>query len=266
MVVSELREEMAEHERQAQDPERIPVLQVKRRRLLLRKRPGPSPRWVRDSGAGKYWRCLERTVQGSRRCLRVVAGLGTPSRGVVRLNGRTITYVSPEQRTKLGIHMLPGGKSVFPTMTVAQNLEMGAYAYRKDRDDRDRRIARVLGLFPVLAAKRLGPCRFTFWWSTADVGAGESALARSGDPPHRRAVSRTCPVAVQELLAVLERLRDEGLTIVVVEQSVDVALSIADGRCSWKRERSDSRDWPKTSANETTFSVPSSSAKAVAED
>ena len=55
---------------------------------------------------------------------------------------------------KYGIRLLPGGKGVFPQMTVRENLEMGAYIYRDDHADRERRIARVLDLFDVLADRQ----------------------------------------------------------------------------------------------------------------
>ena len=70
------------------------------------------------------------------------------------MHGTTITYVAPEQRVKYGIRLLPGGKGVFPHMTIRENLEMGAYIYRGDHADRDRRIARVLDLFAVLADRQ----------------------------------------------------------------------------------------------------------------
>ena len=62
---------------------------------------------------------------------------------MVRLNGRTVTYATPEQRSRLGIHLLPGGKGVFGEMTITENLEMGGFAYRSDRADLRRRIERV---------------------------------------------------------------------------------------------------------------------------
>ena len=150
-------------------------------------------------------------------------------------------------------------------MTVAQNLEMGAYAYRKDRDDRDPTHRTGAGSLSHPRGQILGPCRFTFRWPTTDVGAGARAL----HDPEILLIDELslglAPVAVQELLAVLERLRDEGLTIVVVEQSVDVALSIADRAVFMEKGEVRFEDWRKTSAVATTCSVPSSSAKEVAE-
>ncbi len=226
LVVAELREEMEEHERQAQSPDHIPALQVNNIDFSY-----GQVQVLHGVGfevhKGEILALLGTNGAGKSSILRVIAGLGTPSRGVVRLNGKTITYVSPEQRAKLGIHMLPGGKAVFPSMTVAENLEIGAYFYRKDAGDRDRRIARVLDLFPVLAG-----CLS----SRADSLSGGQqqmlGLARAlmHDPEVLLIDELSlglAPIIVQEVVGVLRRLHEEGLTIVIVEQSVDVALSIA---------------------------------------
>ncbi|MEO2157236.1 MAG: MFS transporter, partial [Acidimicrobiales bacterium] len=91
---------------------------------------------------------------GKSTILRVISGLGIPQRGVVRLGGRTVTYTSPQLRSRLGIQQLPGGKGVFPDMTVRQNLVMGAYIHRHDSADVERRIASVLELFPDLERRQ----------------------------------------------------------------------------------------------------------------
>ena len=227
LVVAELQEEMAEHERQAQEPDRIPVLQVNNIDFSY-----GNVQVLHDVGfevyRGEVLALLGTNGAGKSSILRVIAGLGTASRGVVRLNGRTITYVSPENRAKLGIHMLPGGKSVFPSMTVAQNLEMGAYMYRKDPADRQRRIDRVLELFPDLAAKLSDRAESLSGGQQQMLGLARALL----HDPEVLLIDELslglAPVIVQELLGILERLSDEGLTIVIVEQSIDIALSIAD--------------------------------------
>jgi ABC-type branched-subunit amino acid transport system ATPase component len=147
---------------------------------------------------------------------------------VVRLHGTAITYVAPEQRVKYGIRLLPGGKGVFPQMTIRENLEMGAYVYRSDAEDCERRIARVLELFSALADRQ-----------------DELAASLSGGQQQMLALAITLlhdpdvllidelslglsPIVVQELLGVVERLKEGGMTIVIVEQSLNVALAIAD--------------------------------------
>ena len=96
LVVAELQEEMAEHERQAHSPDRIPVLQVNNIDFSY-----GQVQVLHDVGfevyRGEIVALLGTNGAGKSSILRVIAGLGTPSRGVVRLNGKTITYVSPEK-------------------------------------------------------------------------------------------------------------------------------------------------------------------------
>jgi ABC-type branched-subunit amino acid transport system ATPase component/predicted MFS family arabinose efflux permease len=227
LVVGELQEELAEHNRQRADPERIPAIQVNNVDysygpvqvlfdVAFDVRPGEVLALLGTNGAGKS------TI------LRVIAGLGTPSRGVVRLHGRTITYTTPEQRARLGVRILIGGKGVYPAMSVRENLEMAAFVYRKDEADLQRRIERVNDLFPALASKQRDPA--------ATLSGGQQqmlALAMTLlHEPDVLAIDELslglAPVLVQELLGVIERLKREGMTIIIVEQSLNVALSIAD--------------------------------------
>ena len=165
---------------------------------------------------------------GKSTILRVISGLGIPQRGVVRLGGRTVTYTSPQLRSRLGIQQLPGGKGVFSDMTVRQNLVMGSYIHRHDSVDVERRIASVLELFPDLERRQ-----------------GQRASSMSGGQQQMLALARVllhepeillidelslglAPTVVQDLLELIERLQERGQTIILVEQSLNVALSIAD--------------------------------------
>jgi ABC-type branched-subunit amino acid transport system ATPase component len=227
LVVAELREELDEHQRQQASPTTIPALQVNAVDFSY-----GHVQVLFDVGfevrKGEVLALLGTNGAGKSTILRVIAGLGTPSRGVVRLDGVTITYVAPEQRVHLGIRLLPGGKGVFPQMTVRENLEMAAYIYRQDHADRERRIARVLGLFRDLAGRQ-----------------SQTAASLSGGQQQMLALAMTLihdpevllidelslglsPIVVQELLGIVEQLKAEGVTMVVVEQSLNVALAIAD--------------------------------------
>jgi ABC-type branched-subunit amino acid transport system ATPase component/predicted MFS family arabinose efflux permease len=227
LVVAELREELDERRRQHEAPDAIPALQVNHVDFAY-----GHVQVLFDVGfdvrKGEVLALLGTNGAGKSTILRAIAGLGTPSRGVVRLDGVTITYVAPEQRVRLGIRLLPGGKGVFPQMTVRQNLEMAAYIYRHDSADRDRRIARVLDLFRDLAGRQ-----------------DQTAASMSGGQQQMLALAMTLlhdpevllvdelslglsPIVVQELIGIVEQLKAEGMTIVVVEQSLNVALAIAD--------------------------------------
>src|SRR5258705_5368521 len=96
---------------------------------------------------------------GKSTILRVISGLEVPERGVVRLNGRNITYVAPENRARMGIVQLPGGKGTFPSLTIDQNLALSSRLAGGTRDEIDQRVEGVLVTFPELAERRKQPAR-----------------------------------------------------------------------------------------------------------
>jgi ABC-type branched-subunit amino acid transport system ATPase component/predicted MFS family arabinose efflux permease len=227
LVVVELQEEMEEHQRQQANPEDIPVLQLSgidfsygHVQILF----GVSFEVKR----GEVLALLGTNGAGKSTALRVASGLETPSRGVVRLNGQDITYTTPEQRSRLGIHLLPGGKGVFGEMTIAENLEMGGFVYRSDKAELRRRIERVYELFPALTKRRK---------ERADSLSGGQqqmlalAIAMLHDPQVLIIDELSlglAPIVVQELIGVVEGLKAEGVTLIIVEQSLNVAAAIAD--------------------------------------
>jgi ABC-type branched-subunit amino acid transport system ATPase component/predicted MFS family arabinose efflux permease len=227
LVVAELREELAEEERRRTNPDDVPAVHVDSIDFSY-----GHVQVLFDIGfevrRGEVLALLGTNGAGKSTILRVIAGLGTPSRGVVRLHGTTITYVSPEQRVRYGIRLLPGGKGVFPHMTVRENLEMGAYVYRSDRADRDRRIARVLDLFDMLADRQSVPA--------ASLSGGQQqllalAITLLHDPDVLLIDELSLglsPIVVEQLLSVVDQLKRDGMTIVIVEQSLNVALAVAD--------------------------------------
>jgi ABC-type branched-subunit amino acid transport system ATPase component/predicted MFS family arabinose efflux permease len=227
LVADELREERDEHDRRVADPDGVPVLQVHGVDFAygsvpvlfgvdLEVRRGEVLALLGTNGAGKST------------LLRLVDGLATPGRGVIRLHGRTITYVAPEQRLRLGIVSLAGGDGVFPELTVADNLAMGAFVYRGDPADVERRIERSLARFPLLRERRAT--------RAGDLSGGQQqvlalAMALLHDPEVLLLDELSlglAPAVVGELLAVVQGLRDEGIAMVVVEQSLNVALALAD--------------------------------------
>jgi ABC-type branched-subunit amino acid transport system ATPase component/predicted MFS family arabinose efflux permease len=163
---------------------------------------------------------------GKSTILRVIAGLGTPSRGAVRLRGRTITYASPEQRNALGIQLLPGGKGVFGSLSVEENLEMGAYTL--SRAVRAERIERAWDLFPGLV-----PARRQAAGSLSGGQQQQLALARVLlHDPELLIIDELslglAPAVVADLLITIEQLKAEGQAMLIVEQSLNVALGVAD--------------------------------------
>jgi ABC-type branched-subunit amino acid transport system ATPase component len=163
---------------------------------------------------------------GKSTLLRVVSGLGVPQRGVVRFNGRTVTYADAETRVKIGIVQLMGGTAIFPPLSVEENLRMGGFLY--SGKDLERRIDRVCELLPVVRQR---------WRSTAgDLSGGEQQMVALAmtllHEPEVLIIDELslglAPLVVQRLLEVVRELQARGMTMIIVEQSLNVALSIAD--------------------------------------
>jgi len=225
LVVEELTEEQEEQQRLAQPDARTPVLQVRNLDFSYGK--------VQvlfdvafDVHKGEVLALLGTNGAGKSTILRVVNGLGVAERGVVRLNGRTITFTDPEVRAKIGIVFLAGGKAIFPSLSVEENLRMAGFRYAKA--DTDERIERVLEVF--------SPLRERMREASGTLSGGQQqmlalAMALMHDPEilliDELSIGLS-PIVVQELLGVVERLRERGVTMVVVEQSLNVALAIAD--------------------------------------
>jgi ABC-type branched-subunit amino acid transport system ATPase component/predicted MFS family arabinose efflux permease len=227
MVVEELLEEQEEHRRRVEHPEDTPVLQVVNCDFSygpvqvlfdvnFEVRKGECVALLGTNGAGKS------TI------LRVVSGLGVPERGVVRLNGRNITYVAPEQRARLGVVQLPGGKGVFPSLTVAQNLTTSARIRGGSKAEVDARVDKVLELFPELDERRKQAAR-TLSGGQQQMLALARVLIHEPDILLIDELSLgLAPVVVQRLLALVDELRERRQTMLIVEQSLNVALAIAD--------------------------------------
>jgi ABC-type branched-subunit amino acid transport system ATPase component/predicted MFS family arabinose efflux permease len=227
LIVEEMREAETEHERLRAHPDDIPVLQLRNIDFSygavqvlfdvnLDVRKGETLALLGTNGAGKS------TV------LRVVSGLGIPSRGVVRLNGHSMTLASPETRVRWGIHHLAGGHAIFAPMSVRENLEMGGFAYRHDHNDRRERFDRALGVFPELETRLSDPAGSLSGGQQQMLGL---AMALMHDPEILLIDELSlglAPVVVESLLAVVDRLKQEHQTMIIVEQSLNVALSIAD--------------------------------------
>ncbi len=227
LVVGELREEQQEHHRQAADPESIPVLQVNDIDFSY-----GNVQVLFDVGfevrKGEVLALLGTNGAGKSTILKVIAGLTTAERGVVRLNGRAISYVSAEKRNGMGIHLLAGGAGVFPDMSIEDNVAIAAMPYRSDSIEHEARVARAWGLFPELEGRRKA--------LAGNLSGGEQqklalAMTLLHDPEVLLIDELSlglAPTVVQNLLAVIDELKAQGMTMIIVEQSLNVALSIAD--------------------------------------
>ncbi len=166
---------------------------------------------------------------GKSTLLRVVSGLLLPQRGSVRLDGRDITYVAPERRVRMGVQQIPGGKAVFAPLTVWENLLVDADALDDvSSAERNHRLERCFEVFPQLEQRRDQRAGTLSGGEQQMLALAKAVVTR----PRLLLVDELslglAPTIVGQLLERLRLLKEDGTSIVLVEQSVNVALSVAD--------------------------------------
>jgi branched-chain amino acid transport system ATP-binding protein len=179
-------------------------------------RPGEITALLGTNGAGKST------------LLRAIGGVAPITAGTVRLDDVDLRALDPDQVAGAGIAQMPGGAGVFPSLTVDENLRVAAWGIRHEGQRVRDRTAEVRSRFPVLES-RAGD-------QAGDLSGGQQqqlalAMALLGEPSLLLIDELSlglAPVIVEQLLGELRALRDRGTTIVIVEQSVNVALGIAD--------------------------------------
>jgi branched-chain amino acid transport system ATP-binding protein len=165
---------------------------------------------------------------GKSTILNAVSGLVTPSGGDVWFDGEFVTGERPERTVARGLVQAPGGKGVFPGLTVEENLKMAGFLLRRDGAELDRRIEQVMELFPRLAERRKQ--------RGGDLSGGERQMLTIAGAfllqPTLLMIDELslglAPAIVQELLTAVRAMNDTGTTILIVEQSVNIALTLAD--------------------------------------
>lgn len=164
---------------------------------------------------------------GKSTVLRVISGLLSAGQGRVLFEGRDITDLSPIDRVAAGIVMVPGGRGVFGSLTVAENLRMAAWLHRKDRGFREETLERIFDLLPLL--------RDRLEAKASSLSGGEQqmltiALALFCRPRILMIDELSlglAPVVVGEMLDAVRQINADGTTVVIVEQSVNIATSLA---------------------------------------
>ena len=164
---------------------------------------------------------------GKSTLLNAISGVTEADRGAVIFDGRDITHAPPNEIAAMGIAQVPGGKGVFPSLTVDEHLELGTWLHHGD-GTADEGLARVRELFPILVERGDTPA--------GDLSGGQQqmlALAMAFlSRPRLLMIDELslglAPIVVAQLLPVIEEFRAAGTTVILVEQSVNVALDVAE--------------------------------------
>ena len=177
--------------------------------------PGETVALVGSNGSGKST------------LLRTISGLVRPRRGVIRLGDQDIAHRAAQDVVRLGVAHVPEGRRLFYGLSVLDNLAMGAYL-RNDKEAIRRDLARVYKYFPRLEERQTQ--------LAGKLSGGEQQMCAIGralmSHPKLLLIDELslglAPVVVDDLIVVLEEMKAEGMTIVLVEQDVETALGLAD--------------------------------------
>lgn len=178
--------------------------------------------------AGEIITIIGANGAGKSTLMRAIAGLERVAEGVIRFENSEITTLQPYLRTQLGLVLSPEGRGVFPDQSVLDNLLLGAYTVRKREDAVRTAMERNFALFPILRERREQ--------LAGTLSGGEQqmlAIARAlMSQPKLLLLDEPslglAPLITMEIFRAIRRLRDEGLTVLLVEQMANQALAVCD--------------------------------------
>jgi len=164
---------------------------------------------------------------GKTTLLRTVMGLLRPWRGSVSFRGRDITRLAPHDRASAGLVLVPEGRQLFTEMSVYENLEMGAIS-RRARPHTQRNVERVFDLLPRLKERRDQKAGTLSGGEQQMLAVGRGLMAEPEVLMFDELSLGLSPVLAFTLFETLLRLKGEGLTMLLVEQNVHMALAVSD--------------------------------------
>jgi len=162
---------------------------------------------------------------GKSTAMKAMLGMLKVLKGKVTLAEQDITIMSPQQRVQLGMAFVPQTNNVFSSMTVEENLELGAYVRTDDYSDT---MDQVYALFPVLKEKRLQPAGELSGGQRQQVAVGRALMTKPSVLMLDEPTAGVSPIVMDELFDRIIEVKKTGIAILMVEQNARQALAIAD--------------------------------------
>ena len=178
--------------------------------------------------AGEALALLGTNGAGKSTLLKVVAGLERPAAGRVEFGGADATDVGAEALVEQGVVLGCGGQAIFPDRTVAENLDMQGFLLRRDRRRLQERQDAVLDVFPSLRARLDNRAGTMSGGEQQQLALAKALLLDPSLLCIDELSLGLAPVVIAELLEVVERIRSTGVSIVLVEQSLNVAAEVCE--------------------------------------
>lgn len=164
---------------------------------------------------------------GKSTTLKTVSGLLRPSQGIIEFQGKPITSLTPDRILRAGIAQVPEGRWILGELTVRENLLMGAYT-RRDKESIKKDMERVLGAFPPIASRVNQRGNTLSGGERQMLAIGRALMSKPSllllDEPSLG----LAPLIVEEIFRIVRQLRQDGTTILLVEQNARQALELSD--------------------------------------
>lgn len=164
---------------------------------------------------------------GKTTLLKTISGLLRPAAGMIKLQGKKISGLSPDQIVKHGISQCAEGRRLFPRMSVYKNLILGAYTCRNDKKGVQNSLDYVYSLYPMLKEKENAPAGSLSGGQQQMLAIGRALMARPKVLLLDEPSMGLAPLVVQQMFQTIETINREGTTILLAEQNAYSALKIA---------------------------------------
>ncbi len=166
---------------------------------------------------------------GKSTLLGTVAGIYTPTTGEITFKGKSITGQKPEQVVRQGISLVPEKREIFSALSVLDNLMLGAFhRYRKDKPVLMNDIQEILELFPALKGREGDQAGSLSGGLQQMLAIGRGLMSRPALLMLDEPSIGLAPLVVREIMSILVKLKNTGVTIILVEQNTKSALKVAD--------------------------------------
>ena len=180
-----------------------------------------------DVDDGEIVALLGTNGSGKSTMLKAIAGINPATGGAIYFDGVDITHQPPHEQAAKGVCMVPGGRAIFPSLTVRENLRCAAWLYRKDNDYVQARTQEMLDLFPVLRERYDEQAGNMSGGEQQQLCLAQAFLMRPRLLMVDELTLGLAPQVVERLLAVIRKINADGTTVILVEQSINLALTIA---------------------------------------
>ena len=177
--------------------------------------------------AGRMTTLVGANGAGKTTTMRAIMGVIRPMAGEVRFQGEDVTRRTPHEKAQMGLVLVPEGRQLFYDMSVEENLEMGAYSPRARRK-LDENLKRVYAFFPRLEERKKQRAGTLSGGEQQMLAVGRGLMADPKVLMIDELSLGLAPVLAQQLFKTLKELKDTGLTILLVEQNVHLALALSD--------------------------------------